>query len=92
MPAEHCGRQVLGGMAEEAVAGQFILEFFITLFDLHFALLLAGPFGREEVGRRQLHLVADDNDLLAAEQRRNCLFERNLARLVENDHVHEVNG
>ncbi len=91
VPAEHGRGQVLGGMVEEAVAGQVVLDHLAGFLDQQFLFLVGRLPGREEIGRRKLHLVADDDRLRGAEDRGHRLFQRDLAGFVEDDHV-EIGG
>ena len=65
VPAEHGRGQVLGGVIEETVAGQVVLDHLAGFLDQQFLFLVGGLPGREEIGRRELHLVADHDRLRA---------------------------
>ena len=87
VPAEHGRRQVLGGVVEEAVAGQVVLHHLAGLPRSAVPLprrRFAGPRrnrSAEAASRRRPRSPA------GAEDRGHRLFQRDLAGLVENDHV-----
>ncbi len=87
MPTQHGGRQILGSMIEEAIAGQIVRNQLATFLDEHFLLLVGILSRREEIGGWQLHFVSDYNCLGSAKHRRHRLFECDLTRFVENHDV-----
>ena len=88
MPGQQRRRKVLRRLSQEAVGVQVDLDALALLLDDHAFVLAAGT--GEELGRRQLHLVAHDDDLVRAIDRGNGLLQRDLAGLVEDDHVEQV--
>jgi hypothetical protein len=99
VPGQQRGRQVARALVQEAVGiehdGDAVAAFaFSSLFTLVIlnrdGVVLRIAARREEAGRRQLHLVAHHDDLRRTVQRGHGFFHRDLAGLVEDDHVEQV--
>src|SRR5262245_11978565 len=87
MPGEQGSLEVDRGLAEEAVGSEVELDTLALFFDRDSSKVAAAR--GEELGGRQLHFVADDDDLMRSVERRNRFFEWNLACFVED---HDVKG
>ena len=89
MPSEQGRGQIARGLREQAVGVEHDGNLLAILLGQHFHVLVVERRG-EEAGRRQLHLVADDDHLPRTAQRRHRVFGGYLAGLVEDDHVEQL--
>ena len=86
VPGQHGGRQVAGGLGEEAVRVQFEAGFFLGLRFVVVRILA----GRKEIGGRKLLPVAHHDGLGRPIERGHRLFRRDLAGLVVDHHIEKT--